>query len=323
MNSTISIIVPVYNIEQFLDRCIDSIINQSHRDLEIILVDDGSTDNSGMLCDEWALRDSRIVVIHKRNGGLSDARNAGLKIASGKYIGFVDSDDWIAPRMYELLLDSISESNSDLAVCAVLMKWDTGKEELLAPQINCILDSEEAQLELLRENILKQPVWNKLYKKNAIQDIMFEAGKAHEDVYWTYRVIGRAKKISVIDYVGYLYYQRNDSIMGMNYSTKRLDAIQAYCNRYEYYKQNYPKLTNEALYSIWTECIYHGQMILKKLKGYEQSKSIDYLKSILKSHPITRDNYKSERITHRIWIDIARISLVLVCRIKNMMKVGL
>ena len=127
----ISVIVPIYNVEKYVNKCVGSIVNQTYTNLEIILVDDGSPDRCPEICDEWAKKDSRIKVIHKKNGGLSDARNAGMKIASGDYIAFVDSDDWIAPEMYERLLMAIKNDNSDIAACAVKMVWEDGSSRTI------------------------------------------------------------------------------------------------------------------------------------------------------------------------------------------------
>ena len=120
----ISIIVPVYRVEPYLDRCVQSIVDQTYQNLEIILVDDGSPDNCPAMCDAWAAKDSRVKVIHKENGGLSDARNAGLAAAAGEYIGFVDSDDWISPDMYRLLYENMAEHGSDVSACGVEMVWE-------------------------------------------------------------------------------------------------------------------------------------------------------------------------------------------------------
>ena len=156
----ISVIVPVYKVEPYLDRCVKSVVDQTFSDLEIILVDDGSPDNCPAMCDAWAARDSRVRVIHKPNGGLSDARNTGMAAATGEYISFVDSDDWIAAEMLERLIQALERDQSDIAACAVEMVWEDGTpSELLTVQTNCILDRHEAQKALLEESLLKQPVW--------------------------------------------------------------------------------------------------------------------------------------------------------------------
>lgn len=320
----ISIIVPVYNVEPYLDRCVQSIVNQTYRNLEIILVDDGSPDNCPQMCDAWAAKDPRIKVIHKENGGLSDARNAGMNAATGEYIGFVDSDDWIAPEMVERLKSAMEADRSDIAACTVEMVWEDGSpSRLLTVRENCVMDRLEAQEALLDESMLKQPVWYKLYRKEMIQDIPFEVGKTHEDVFWSYQAVGNAKRVSVIDYIGYYYWQRGDSIMGEGYSLKRLDAMEAYEKRYQYLAEKFPELEVKARRAIVEACIYHGQMTLKHLPEDEKKKTMHYLKDVKSRYSIKYAEYADRKLTHRLWLDLARISLPLACWIKNILHVGL
>lgn len=323
MVDLISIIVPVYNVEQYLDRCVESIVNQTYQNLEIILVDDGSPDACPALCDAWAEKDSRIRVIHKPNGGLSDARNAGMAVATGEFISFIDSDDWVAPQFYEKLLEVIKRDGSDIAACSVEMVWeDNPTSRMLTESVNCILNRHEAQAELLEEAKLKQPVWYKLYRASAIEDIPFAKGKYHEDVFWSYQAIGAAQRVSVIDYVGYYYWQRTGSIMGEGYSLKRLDAMEAYCNRYEYFMYEFPELEHAALIAIWEQCIYHGLMGVTYLGKEEQKVVFEELVSIQKRYPISEAECKGMKNTHRLWLEISKISLKAACCIKRWLKVG-
>lgn len=320
----ISVIVPVYKVERYLDRCVQSIVDQTYTNLEIILVDDGSPDNCPAMCDAWAEKDNRIKVIHKANGGLSDARNAGLAVATGEYISFVDSDDWTAPEMLERLLNAMQEDKSDIAACAVEMVWgDNTPSQFLTVQTNCVLNRLEAQKALLEESLLKQPVWYKLYRHETIREIPFEVNKFHEDVFWSYQAIGNASRVSLIDYVGYFYTQRTGSIMGANYSLKRLDAMEAYERRYQYIAANYPELEMQARISIVANCIYHGQMALKYFHGQEQKQAFEYLNRITKKYPIRRKEYADRKITHRLWLDLARFSLIKTCMVKDALGIGL
>ncbi len=320
----ISVIVPVYKVEPYLDRCVQSIIDQTYGNLEIILVDDGSPDNCPAMCDTWAEKDSRIKVIHKANGGLSDARNAGMATATGEYIAFADSDDWIAPEMLRKLYDALQRDDSDIAACTVQMVWeDSTPSELLTVQTNRVLDSLEAQEALLRESLLKQPVWYKLYRRETIDGILFEVGKQHEDVYWSYQAVGRTRRVSIIDYIGYYYYQRAGSIMGEGYSMKRLDAIEAYERRYRYLSSHFPELECAARLSIMSGCIYHGQMAFKYLLPKESKQALDYLSSVKAKYKIKRSEYSKRKITHRLWLDLARVSLPVACRVKNSLGAGL
>lgn len=320
----ISVIVPVYKVEPYLDRCVQSIIDQTYTNLEIILVDDGSPDNCPAMCDAWAERDRRVKVIHKPNGGLSDARNAGMATAKGECIAFVDSDDWIAPKMIEQLFNAIKEDKSDIAACTVEMVWDDNTpSQLLTVQKNCVLNRLEAQKALLEESLLKQPVWYKLYRREIIQNILFEVRKHHEDVYWSYLAIGNAKRVSLIDYVGYYYYQRPGSIMGESYSLKRLDAIEAFERRYHYLKEYFPQLEQEARLSVVSNCIYQGQMALQYLPKEERRQAMCYLNGVKDRYPIKHEEYADQKMMHRLWFNLGKISLYLVCKTKNVLGIGL
>lgn len=178
-NLELSIIVPIYKTELYLKKCIDSILNQIFKNFELILVADGSPDRCGEICDEYAKKDNRIKVIHKKNGGQASARNEGLDIAKGNYIGFVDSDDWLEPNMYEVLYNEIIKSNSIISIC----KITTSKKIKNKVKKIKILDSKEKIFDaLLRENYLKWSVCNKLYKKEDIKNIRFLEGQIYEYV---------------------------------------------------------------------------------------------------------------------------------------------
>lgn len=320
---TISVIIPVYEVERFLDRCITSIVDQSYSDLEIILIDDGSPDNCPAICDAWAERDDRIIVVHKENGGLSSARNAGIAKASGDYIAFIDSDDWIAPEMLEKLMDALREDGSDIAACTVQTVFENGiYGPLLTVQKRCVLDRSKAQKALLQESLLKQPVWYKLYRRKTVQDIPFEGGKNHEDVFWSYKAIGNASSVSLIDYVGYFYYQHSGSIMGKDYSLKHLDAIEAYENRYDYIAEHFPELERMARVAVVNACIFQGQMALKYLTKEEQNKAFIYLNEVKTRYTIQYRDYSDMKLTHQLWLLISRASLRWVCIIKNMGHIG-
>ena len=320
----ISVIVPVYKVEAYLDRCIASIVNQTYKNIEIILIDDGSPDNSPSICDMWSEMDPRIKVIHKSNGGLSDARNTGINAANGEYVAFVDSDDWIAPKMLERLLYAVKQYNADISACTVKMIWDDNRPDcLLTVQTNCVLSREEAQAELLKEKLLKHPVWYKLYKKDVIDGILFEVGKHHEDVFWSYQVFGRASCTVLIDYIGYYYYQRSGSIMGKAYSLSRLDALEAVEKRYEYIAEAFPDLEQEARLSILSQCIYHGQMVLRYLSGDEKRKAFELISETKQRYKYSYQDYKSRSLQRRFWLTLGRISLPFVCMVRNMMHIGL
>ena len=320
----ISVIVPVYKVEEYLDVCVESICGQTWQNLEIILVDDGSPDECPVLCDRWGQKDKRIRVIHKENGGLSDARNAGMKIAHGDYIGFVDSDDWISPRMYELLLAAMDRDQSEISCCSMELFWEDPEQvKYLSSPVNVVLDREEAQRALLRESLLKQPACNKLYKRDLIKDIPFEVGKQHEDVFWSYQAIGRAERVSVIDYVGYHYRQRADSIMGVPFSLKHLDALEAACRRYDYFRREFPELSREGLVNIWNCCIYYGQMTLLYLNEEDSEMAWRVIRHTQRQYPLKMSECRGQGTKLKIWIGLSKFSLPLTCRVRNKLKVGL
>ena len=237
----ISIIVPVYGVEKYLDRCITSIVNQTYKELEIILVDDGSLDKCPQMCDEWAKKDQRIRVIHKENGGLSDARNAGLQIAKGKYIGFVDSDDYIAPDMYECLLGKIEESKADLAICNYEM----------VDEKNSPFYSEESPIKdeiLTRSQSIKKlaegkwwyyiTVWNKLYSRKSLKGVEFPVGKIHEDQFVGHKIYCNCETVVCISRKMYFYVQRSNSIMSAQKAIGHLDSVEALCERIDFFMEN-------------------------------------------------------------------------------------
>ena len=322
-NNLISVIIPIYNVETLLDRCIKSVVEQTYSNLEIILVDDGSSDNCYYICNQWAKKDSRIKIIHKLNGGLSDARNVGLDASKGELIGFVDADDWIAPEMFERLYNFIINNNVDIAACNVEMIWENKCQSvtMFTQQKNYVLDKVEAQKALLNESYLKHPVWNKLYKKSIIKDIKFPVGKYHEDVFWSYRVIANANYVGIIDYTGYYYWQRKDSIMGEKYSIKRLDAIEAKFERQQYINDNFPQLFNYALDDLYFTCLYHGQLAIKNLNKKDKQKVLEYIKNVILKYPFKNINFKHIKITHYFWMLMSNICFEFTCEIRNFFKI--
>lgn len=312
----------MYRVEKYLDQCIKSITGQTCSDLEIILVDDGSPDGCPAICDKWKEKDPRIQVIHKENGGLSDARNAGLAKARGDYIGFVDSDDWIGNTMYEKLRQALKRDGSGIACCAVMKIFEDGREELLTHSENCILETEEAERELIREGKLLNPVWYKLYKRSVLEDLRFETGKQHEDMFFTYRAVANAEKISILTDIGYYYRQRADSIMGRSYGPARLDGIEALEKRLCFFKRAMPELESQALINLWQSCIYSGQMILKYMKRGERQAELTTLKNILDRNPLFFEQNDDIPFKSKVWLFLAKYSFLTACRLRNLLGVG-
>lgn len=209
----ISIIIPVYKVEQYLDRCVESVVKQTYENIEIILVDDGSPDNCPVLCDAWAAKDSRIKVIHKENAGVSAARNSGMEIATGEYIGFVDSDDYIEPEMFENLAAGITQSSSDLAVSGFI-KYE--KPVSAETEYDCT--AADAQVMLFGSDYYEGYIWNKLYSAKVIKDngIRFDTAlRMCEDTLFNFDYLKCIEKVHICSYIGYYYYTRDDSVMRM------------------------------------------------------------------------------------------------------------
>lgn len=239
MKELVSVVVPIYNTERYLRRCVDSIINQTCENLEIILVDDGSPDKCGKICDEYAKKDKRVRVIHKENGGLSEARNAGIEASEGEYVTFIDSDDWVHDQYVEKLYKLLVESNSDIASCG-LVKATSEYIKADASKVEIYDYSNIEALEQLMGRFYTQLCITcaKLYKTNLFKETRFPVGRLHEDEATTYKVIFKAKKIILTTAPLYYYWQRSDSIMGVEFNKNGwMDALEAYKERGEFFKE--------------------------------------------------------------------------------------
>lgn len=281
----ISVIVPVYNVDRWLDRCIHSIVNQTYKEQEIILVDDGSTDKSGSLCDRWSKIDSRIRVIHKENGGLSDARNYGIEIATGEYITFIDSDDFIDESYLHYLYDLIIQNNSDLSVCQLFTVNDLGdsiekkNKSNTAKNVIIIKGKEECMRQFLIDSKIGTVAWRKLYKSGLFKsDIRYPKGKYHEDIWTTYKYIEKCNCIAVGNQQLYAYRIRTGSIMNSVFSPNHLDGVKGSVVRFNELQILYPTLRKEAAQNI----IYSANQCMIRLGKIRclNSEYLDYLKDI-------------------------------------------
>lgn len=242
MEAKISVIVPVYNVEKYLQRCVESLVAQSYSNLEIILINDGSTDTSSDICNQMEEIYSRVKVINKINGGLSDARNEGLKHATGEYITFLDSDDYIHPRTYELIIENMNLYQADIGEAAYKKIWSdvnhiyTNNYEVV--DVN--------NIEAIRLNcawkMFVSTVWNKVYKREILEGLNFEVGKINEDEFFTYKALYKAKRLVHITYPLYYYQQRKDSIMGEGLNIKRIDGIEAQIEKIKFFAENEKEL---------------------------------------------------------------------------------
>lgn len=269
----ISIIVPVYNVEKYIRRCIQSIINQTYKDIEIILVNDGSTDMSKSICDEYKKKDSRIILINKENGGLSDARNAGIRKARGKYLAFVDSDDFIHEKMLEKMYDRIIYDDSDMAVCGYIEYFEekTEKNRKYVYGKNGIITAEQYFESILNDENIGNYAWNKLYKKKLFDNVFFPKGQAFEDINTTYKLVLLSNKISVVNEALYYYQQRDNSISNLVNINHLRDQISAIIERNQIISTYYPNMQINCKQNELKFCIINFNQIAKKYRfGFEE-----------------------------------------------------
>ena len=248
-NTLVSVIIPVYNAKKYLRNCIESIVSQTYHNLEIILVDDGSTDDSKKLVDDYAKSDRRIKVFHQKNMGLSGARNTGIKNATGKYITFIDSDDYIEPDMIKSLYEALIDSQADIAICSFKEIYPNGKTKGFNDNYpKQAFDTEAALANMLQENGFMVSATMKLFPTNYFKEIKFPIGKLHEDVGTTYKLIMKAKKIIFIPNEYYIYVHHDGSIINQSFDEHKFDLIELtdqMCNDIDRHYPNLQDITNE------------------------------------------------------------------------------
>ena len=299
----VSIIVPVYQVEKYIRQCVDSILAQTFTDFELILVDDGSKDQSGQICDEYARMDTRVKVIHKENGGAADTRNRGMDQAVGDYVMFVDSDDYIAPTMLECLYRNMLNENADIAACNYLYFFENDRQKDFAINVKSeVLTGSE--IFYYRKNERNYGfwtvVWNKLMKRETVGKIRFRSGKYYEDEFWANEIYQMDIKIVTIPECLYYYRQHENSTMRQKKIARSLDLIEAY---------------QERIYIYLQEQKYSGQaykVLVYSLEHLEESKRLitneDERKKYIQAEKLTKDivNQLKKRKLSRI----QKVSLV-------------
>lgn len=299
MNPKISIIVPVYKVEQYIHKCIDSILKQTFKEFELILVDDGSPDSCGEICDRYAIQDSRIKVIHKENGGLSSARNAGLDIAQGDYIGFVDSDDWIEMDMYELLYRMCVEQGCDIAICSSEIHYND-KTVISSSHPFVIHDRNSAMKTMLEGNLYDEVVWTKLFKRQLLEGIQFPVGISYEDTAFTYKVIHKCEKVCFIGEPKYHYIKRDNSMMDRAVKEVKIDAILIYDEMCKFMEQYYKGLCDLVILKLGNCSMVILNLILSSGKFSEHKvkfyKTISILNSYFYKTMVIKEYGKNVRV---------------------------
>lgn len=280
MDPIISIIVPIYNVGKYLPKCIESILNQTFKNFELILVNDGSTDNSGVVCDDYAKKDTKIKIIHKSNGGVSSARNAGLYVAKGEYIGFVDPDDYIDKNMYEKLYRLCIDNNSDIAICRFNREINGKIQNKESTEEIIELNNMEAMNELFKGNLYRFSLCNKLFSKKCFNDVLFPEERIHEDLSTTYKLFANSKKAVYINYCGYIYVRRENSILTSTYNEKRLQAFIAWDEIIEFIDKNYYEIIEQVIATFTYWCVDNILYILNQVNN--SKKKNNYLNIIQK-----------------------------------------
>lgn len=264
-NPLISVIIPVYNVEPYLRCCLDSVVNQTYRNLEIILVDDGSTDDCPAICEEYVQKDNRIVVVHKKNGGLSDARNVGIKISRGEYLTFVDSDDLVSKYFIDSLYRAVSSYSVKLAICLVRCFADECELVDSNPTVSfCVFDKKKTLQRFCSLNFNKSTPYisacSKMYHRSLFNNFFFPKGKIYEDVYAGYRIIDQVDKVIIVHSSLYYYRMRNDGIMGRKEKHTYQEVLRPYQSAIEYFNRTnqvdmvflfYPPLLMREIYRYW------------------------------------------------------------------------
>lgn len=280
----LSIVIPIYNVSSYLRGCLDSAYHQVEDNWEIILVDDGSTDESRNICEEYKLKYPQTIVVHKENGGLSDARNAGIKIAKGEYIYFLDSDDWLAPNAISSLLNSAIKNKCEVVQGGFYyayndyLLYDNRKIDI--NQTPFVLNREETMIELVKNEYVKNFAWGKLYKTSIVKKYLFQKGKFFEDSYWQHLIVNEINNYGVIPTPLYYYRQRESSISGQ-FSIKSLDLLKGYEERLNFISNYYPQLTDLMAKQLWN--ISSSMLLASKKSDYHDAYN-EYWKYINKEY---------------------------------------
>ena len=312
----ISVIVPVYKVEKYLDRCIASITGQTYRNLEIILVDDGSPDGSGAICDAWAAKDSRIKVIHKENDGAGAARNTALDAASGEIISMIDSDDYLETHMYEHLY-SLMQDGVDIAECDIgtTESDDMPMDDGSAAEVK-VYDVEDAMRLHIRDEIFCQTPPNKLYRRSVVGENRFPEGNLIDDEFFTYKVIGNCRRLAHSSACMYAYRQQPGSAMHKSFSLRRLQGLYAKQQRLKYLKERFPALVYEAKFDMFFTSMFVLQESLRYLPAEELQTARETIGKIV--HEITPlEPNKEVSAKKNALLKLAQINFEGTCKLLN------
>lgn len=303
----VSVIVPVYNIENYICQCVESIIRQSYKELEIILVDDGSTDSSPSLCDDYAKHYQKVVVIHKENGGLSDARNVGIKIAKGDYISFIDGDDYVDKDFIFNLFIGIEKNRADIAIGSIYRDDNSVIGLLDDNRFNkdMVLSKKKAMRYLASEGKLTTCAWDKLYKRDLLPWLCFPKGKLFEDKYIMHQVFSNCSKIVIVPEARYYYVTRSGSITNSRFSHKMMDNLDASNKRLKYYRKHYPQFVKHVKAN---QCDIAFNLYISSRHDRSGKEYRRYIKKIIRKDIVSFILEKDYRTSEKIRIIVRFIS---------------
>ena len=300
----INVIVPVYKVEPYLHRCVDSILGQSYENFELILVDDGSPDSCGAICDAYAEKDSRILVIHQKNGGLSAARNAGIDWAfansDSQWLAFIDSDDWVHRDYLKILLSSVHAYHTKMAVCDMTRTGEYMDDSELCEIKSCCLDAEKAYTDYYGMCLA---AWRKLYHRDLFENLRFPVGKLHEDCYITHLPLFAAGKVAVCDVPLYYYYTNPGSITRVRWKPKRLEEIDAHELRLGYLQEHGYSAAYRRELEVYADTLMEQSVILMDLQKEDQT-CASYLAQLQQK---LRQVLKQEKATGKLTFDQGRL----------------
>jgi len=298
----ISVVIPVYNVEKYLSECLDSVVNQTYKNLQIILVDDGSTDFSGKICDVYAEKDNRITVVHQKNAGAGAAKNTGLDLVKGEYFSIIDSDDYIELDMYEKMVNSLEKYNVDIVQCLfrnVFVNDSFDRKYKIKSNYPKVLTSKRFLKEYLYD--WKYAIfWNKLFKSSLLKEIRFPVGRKIDDEFFTYKLVCNAKKVVNIDNILYNYRMRKTSVMNENDTDRFIyDRIDCFVERYDYIRKKYPSLDKKYLTKLYDSLLYYKTQVnnTEKLEKYiskiqkPKINKIDKINEIMRYKKLLDDSY--------------------------------
>lgn len=282
----ISIIIPVYNTEKYIRRCLDSILAQTYKNYELLLIDDGSEDASGCICDEYALKDDRIKVIHQENEGSATARNRGLEIAKGEFIGFIDSDDYVETDFYETLHELISETQADVSMVSYNFVKDGVYAQKTTSGTKNVVTRKKAVMQLLYDDVFQNFVWNKLYRTRLFTDIRFPYGVIYDDINIMYKIFKKMNKIAYLDVPKYYYFFNDNGMTNTKNHKKFVDETTAIITRFHEVNKDFPSLSETNSYSLclWMTRIYKYMILEEDSNDMFFKQHISLLREVCEKH---------------------------------------